>query len=425
MKIHQPAKAISTSLSPNTQRDDILLALKLISEPHKWKAGKAIQRLEKEFKDYLGVKFAISFNSGRAALMAILEALGTRAGDEILLQAFTCNSAVIPILEKRALPVFVEVEETLNLDPEDLKRKITSHSRIVMVQHSFGWPAKIDKILKTAKKYNLFLIEDCAHSLGAKYKQRYCGTFGEAAFFSFGRDKIISSVFGGMALTNDEKLAKKIKEFQEKLSFPSNIWIFQQLLHPILTNYLVLPAYGKNKELGRIILGAFHKLAILSKAVSIQEKRGSPSHYFPKKLPNTLALLALNQLGKLEQFNNHRKEIASFYQKELKRSSFILPLTKKNKNIEPIFMRYPILTDLDTDKVLQKARKKKIYLNDGWRKSPIVPPDTDLEKMKYIMGSCPRAEKVAKSIINLPTHINISQADAQKITYFLLKRLKP
>jgi len=407
------------SLSPNTEKDDINLALKLIFDLKNWKKGAEIEKVEQNFKKKLGIKHAFSFNSGRSAFLAILEALQIEKGDEVLLQGFTCNAAINPILSKGATPVFVDVDETINIDPEDLKKKITPQSKIVMVQHNFGWPAKIDEILEICRKYNLSLIEDCAHSLGAKYKGRYCGTFGKASFFSFGRDKIISSVFGGMAVTNDNKIAERIKNFREKLDFPSNFWIFQQLLHPILTNYLVIPAYGISATLGKIILGIFHKLSVLSKAVYPQEKKGKISKYFPKRLPNALAILALNQLTKLERFNNRRKEIADFYQNELKSANFILPLAKFQKDIIPIFMRYPVLVSSNTEKILTQARKRKIYLNDGWRKSPIVPPDTNIKKMKYNFGSCPRAEKIARNIINLPTHINILKKDAQKIIDFL------
>jgi len=327
-------KPISISLSPNTEKDDIDLALKLIFQPRKWKIGvnqsnqykSASQELEEEFKKYLGVKpafakasagkYAISFNSGRAGLMAILDALEVKEKDEVLLQAFTCNSAVNPILYFGAKPVFVDIDETINLDPEDLKKKITKKSKAVMIQHTFGRPAKINEVSKICQKYNLFLIEDCAHSLGAKYKGENCGTFGDAAFFSFGRDKIISSVFGGMVVTNNEKIGERIKEFQEKLDFPSNFWIFQQLLHPILTNYIVLPAYSVNSALGRTILGLLHILKVLSKGVYKKEKKGEIPEYFPKKLPNALAILALNQFKKLERFNRHRKEIAKIYNRE-------------------------------------------------------------------------------------------------------------
>ena len=306
-------RPISISLSPNTEKDDIRLALKLLFQPWDWKLNHYATRprsvgLEEEFKRYLGVKYAISFNSGRSALMAILDSLDIKKDDEVLLQGFTCNSAVNPILAKGAKPVFVDVVDTINMDPEDLKKKITSKSKVAMIQHTFGWPAQIDEILKIAKQNNLFLVEDCAHSLGAKYKGKFCGTFGDVAFFSFGRDKIISSVFGGLAVTNNEEIGERIKNFREKCDFPSNFWIFQQLLHPILVNYLVLPAYGLNQYLGRIILGLFHQLSILSKGVYKKEKKGEIPKYFPKRFPNALATLALNQFKKLEKFNNHRRK---------------------------------------------------------------------------------------------------------------------
>ena len=417
-------RPISISLSPNTEKDDIRLALKLLFQPWDWKLNHYATRprsvgLEEEFKRYLGVKYAISFNSGRSALMAILDSLDIKKDDEVLLQGFTCNSAVNPILAKGAKPVFVDVVDTINMDPEDLKKKITSKSKIAMIQHTFGWPAQIDEILKIAKQNNLFLVEDCAHSLGAKYKGKFCGTFGDVAFFSFGRDKIISSVFGGLAVTNNEEIGERIKNFRVKCDFPSNFWIFQQLLHPILVNYLVLPAYGLNQHFGRIILGLFHKLSILSKAVYKKEKKGEIPKYFPKRFPNALATLALNQFKKLEKFNDHRRKTASFYEKELKNTGFNLPLAKSQEGRTPAFMRYPILVNFDTDEILQKLRRKKIFLDDGWRKSPVVPPDTDIDKMGYLFGSCPQVEKVAQNIVNLPTHINISEKEAKIIVNFL------
>jgi len=416
---------IFTSLSPNTEKDDIWLAFKLLFQPWRWKytifptiVENVVYELEEEFKKYLGVKYAISFNSGRSALMAILDVLDIKKDDEILLQSFTCNSAVNPILNRGAKPVFVDIDETLNMDPDDLKEKITSKSKAVMIQHTFGWPAQIEGILEIVRGNNLFLIEDCAHSLGAKYRGKFCGTFGDVAFFSFGRDKIISSVFGGMVVTNNDAIGERIKSFQEKLDFPSNFWIFQQLLHPILANYLILPTYGLNQYLGRILFGFLHKFSVLSKGVYKKEKRGEIPKYFPKKFPNALAILALNQFKKLERFNEHRRKIAKFYEDNLK-EKFELPLCIESGNILPTFMRYPILANMNTNEILKVARKRKIYLDDGWRKNPVVPPDTNLKKMGYQLGSCPRAEKIAKSILNLPTHINISKGDAQKIIDFL------
>lgn len=447
LKFSQALKPVFISLSPNVERDDVWLALKLLLQPWRWKTSikyqvSSIKYLEDEFKKYLGIKYAFAFNSGRTAFLAILESLGLEPGSEVLLQAFTCNAAVNPIIWSGLRPVFVDIgRETLNIVPEDLERKITQKSRVVLVQHTFGLPAKLDEIQEICQRQGLILIEDCAHSLGAKYtleqggypapskeeagsstfRPRFAsgkvGTFGKAAFFSFGRDKIISSVYGGMAVTDDPVLAEKIKEFQRNCPYPSRYWIFQQLLHPILTKYLIMPFYGFF-GLGRWLLLFFQKLKVLSKAVHKKEKRGKKPGYFPQKMAEALAILALNQLKKLARFNSHCQSIATLYDKHLQTTNYQLPTTR----IGRIYMRYSILIkNQDTDKILKKARQQKIFLDDGWRKTPIVPPDTIQEKMQYVPGTCPQAEKVAKEITNLPTHINICLKDAQKIVDFLRK----
>jgi len=416
-------KPVSISLSPNTEKDDILLAFKLLLQPWHWKyttfstiVENVVYQLEEEFKKYLGAKYAISFNSGRSALMAILNSLGLEKDSEVLLQAFTCNAAVNPIIWSKLKPVYVDVnEQTFNIDIEDLKKKIAlpggsgQTPKAVMVQHTFGLPADIDEILEICKENNLILIEDCAHSLGAEYRGKKVGTFGKTAFFSFSRDKVISSVYGGMAVTNDDELAKKLKEYQEKIGYPSYFWIFQQLLHPVLMNWLILPTYS---ILGKYLLILFQWLHILSKAVHWKEKRGRRPCYFPKRLPNALAILALNQFKRLDKFNDHRKEIVKFYREELKNTSLEMPLES-----EQIYLRFSVKHPR-AHEIIKKAWQKNILLGD-WYTTPVAPHDTKLEKLDYNLGSCPKAEKLAKITLNLPTHINISKEDAQRIVSFL------
>ena len=432
-------RPISISLSPNTEKDDIRLALKLILKPRLWKKGSAENispRLEEEVKKYLGVKYAVSFNSGRSAFLAILKCLNLREGDEVLLQAFTCNAAANPILWAGFKPVYLDCDKkTFNIDVADLKRKITQRSRVVMVQHTFGLPADLDEILEICQKNNLILIEDCAHSLGAEYKGKKVGNFGKAAFLSFSRDKVISSVYGGMAVTNDDTLAEKIRDFQNGIGYPSYFWIFQQLLHPILMNYFILPTYSFFR-LGKTALSCFQWFKILSKAVHWKEKRGKKPGYFPKRLPNALSKLALNQFKKLEKFNNHRKEIADFYYNELKELSvFELPPSPNDR--KHIFLRFTIryskahqipsgesaaneakVEISEAHRLIKKAWSKNILIGD-WYDKVIAPHDTKLEKMQYVPGSCPKAETLSKTTLNLPTHINISQKEAKIIVNFL------
>jgi len=419
-------KPISISLSPNTEPDDTKLAFKLLFQPWKWKKGENIELLEKQFKKYLGVKYTFFFNSGRSALMAILNSLGlekveedksssspfadARETAEVLLQAFTCNAAVNPIIWSGFKPIFVDCnEKTFNIDIEDLKRKITPKSKVVMVQHTFGLPADIDEILEICQQNNLILIEDCAHSLGAAYKGKKVGTFGKAAFFSFSRDKVISSVYGGIAVTNDEFLAEKLKKYLMEVRLPSNFWIFQQLLHPVLMNWLILPTYS---IFGKYLLILFQWLQILSKAVHWKEKRGLRPGYFPKQLPNALAILALDQFKKLEKFNKHRKEIADFYREELKASSFGLPLAS-----EQIYLRFTVKHH-KAHEIIKKSWQNNLLIGD-WYTTAIAPHDTKLDKMEYKVGSCPKAEKLARETLNLPTHINISEKEAKMIVNFL------
>lgn len=401
------SRIISISLSPNAQRDDVSLALKLIFNPFKWKKGRELERI---FRNFFGFKNAFSFNSGRSSLIAILKAMEIGRGDEVILQAFTCNAAVNPILHAGAKPVFADIDDTLNISVEEVKKKITAKTKAIMVQHTFGYPAEVIEIKKICLDRGIYLIEDCAHALGAKFKGSYCGSFGDASFFSFGRDKIISSVYGGMVVANNEDLIEKVSDFQKVLDYPSFFWVIQQLLHPVLMNKVVLPLY--DSKVGRGLLALFLNLNILSKAVTKKENKGELPSYFPKRMPDALAVLALHQLEKVNKFNAHRREIAGLYDKEMVRKKMKI-VFKENKDKEPVFLKYPVMV-INPGKIVSMAREKGIYLNDGWGGSPVVPPMTSLESVCYSVSSCPRAEEVAKRIVCLPTHINISRGDVKK-----------
>ncbi|OHA61973.1 MAG: hypothetical protein A2117_00210 [Candidatus Wildermuthbacteria bacterium GWA2_46_15] len=410
------------SLSPNTEKDDLSLALKLLFWPWRWKTTNyhgdriSTSSLENEFKQYLGIKHAFTFNSGRTAWWAILKALNLKEGSEVLIQAFTCNAVVNPVRWTGFEPVFVDINErTLNIDPVDLERKITSASRVVLVQHTFGLAAEMEKILGICQRHNLVLIEDCAHSLGATDQGKRLGTLGKAAFFSFGRDKVISSVYGGLAVTDDDELGKKLKEFQSRLPQPSRFWICQQLLHPVLTNLLVIPLYGL-AGMGRWLLILLQKIGLLSKAVSGKEKRGEKTSGLLQRMPDVLILLAENQFKKLDRFVAHQREIARFYDENLTNPELILPPARSGR----IYLRYPLLLkNGKTDKMLDGARRKGIFLDDGWRKTVVTPPDTDQAKMGYRAGECPAAERTAQRILNLPTHVKVSREKARRIVDFL------
>ncbi|MBX4201026.1 aminotransferase class I/II-fold pyridoxal phosphate-dependent enzyme [Candidatus Parcubacteria bacterium] len=414
-------KPISISLSPNVQKDDVVLALKLLFTPWKWKQGSAIEKLENDFRNYLDAKHAISFNSGRSSLYAILKALDLPQGSGVLMQAFTCNAVVNPILWAGLEPVYVDCADDFNIDIPSL-RAAARQSRVLIVQHTFGLPANMDEVVKIAREHNLIIIEDCAHALGAEFNGKKVGTFGDVAFFSFSRDKVISSVYGGMATTNNDQIGEKLKALQEEFGQPSLSWTRQQIQHPVLLYYVMLPLYHF-LDLGKIFLVLSQYLHILSKAVSMQEKRGERPDYFPKALPNALAMMAQNQFNKLEKFNDHRKKIAEFYYQQLLGTQFGVPVlsgVEGPQNHGNIFLRFAI-THPKAHEIIYEAWSKENILIGDWYTSVIAPIDTQLDKMKYIPGMCPNAEHLAKKTLNLPTHINISMDDAKRIVHFLKK----
>jgi len=420
-------KPISISLSPNVEKDDLHLALNLIIRPWLWKKGKAIKNLEGEFREYLGVKYAVSFNSGRSSFFAILKALnlptrvGMEQGSGVLLQAFTCNAVPNPVLWADLEPVYVDCsKDDFNIDLDDLKAKINVKSRVVVVQHTFGQPCNMDEVRAICGANNLILVEDCAHSLGAEFKGLRVGANSKAAFFSFSRDKIISSVYGGMAVTNDDVIGKKLEELQKEFGQPSNFWIFQQILHPILLSYVILPVYNL-LDLGKIFLVLSQWLHILSKAVSWKEKIGQRPDYFPKALPNALATMALSQFHKLDRFNEHRQKIADYYYENLNDPQAGAPrfeLPKRFPERKNVFLRFTVKHPKAHEIIYEAWHKQNILLGD-WYTTPIAPFDTKIEDIHYMAGSCRTAEDLAKRTLNLPTHINISEKDAERIVKFL------
>lgn len=363
---------ISASLSPNTEYDDVLLALKVLCMPWKWRRGDAVYKVERHFG-------GVSFNSGRSALLAILHSFGIGRGDEVIVQAFTCVAVANSVLWAGAMPVYADIDDSYNLDPGDVEKKITARTKAIIVQHTFGIPAKIDEIISIAKKRNIKVIEDFAHTMSLTLT-------GDAGFFSFGRDKVLSSVFGGLAV------GANVRKYHTSLTYPSLLWIFQQLLHPVAFS-IILPLYRLG--IGKVILVTLQKLRLLGFPVYNEEKQGRRPVDFPGRYPNALAILLLHQLKKLDRFTRQREEIVKLY----------------GGQRQGALLRYPMRVE-NPEKVMNKAKKQGILLGN-WYHNVIDPTGVDFKKLRYTKGSCPKAEVAAKHIINLPTRI--SKKDAQRV----------
>jgi perosamine synthetase len=169
--------------------------------------GEFIPRFENEFGKFIGVKHATTVCNGTVALHLALITLGIGPGDEVIVPSFTYIASVGNICHAGATPVFVDsLEDTWQLDPKDVRRKITSKTKAIMAVHLYGHPCEMDELVKIAKENDIFIIEDCAEAFGSTYKGKNVGTFGDLSTFSFYGNKTITTGEGGMIVTNDETL---------------------------------------------------------------------------------------------------------------------------------------------------------------------------------------------------------------------------
>lgn len=174
-----------------------------------------VKKFEDNFKKKLKSKFSLAVTSGTAALRISLEVLNLNKSDEVITQCFTFVATVEAIIETGAKPVCTDIDQTLNMDPEDLKKKITKNTKAVIVVHMLGTPAKMDRIREICKKKKLHLIEDTAWGCGGKYKGKYLGTLGRMGTFSFDFAKSLTTGEGGMIIFKNKKDYLKAKAWHD------------------------------------------------------------------------------------------------------------------------------------------------------------------------------------------------------------------
>lgn len=202
---------------PQWDNEDIEI-IKDVIESGKWWAGSPTGHsgehfwlFQKEFAKFCEVKHAFAVTNGTHALEIALLALDIGMGDEVIVPDMTFFASASSVISTNAVPIFAEIrEDTFNIDEKKIESLITERTKAILVVHLGGMPAKMDAICSIAKKYNLKVIEDCAHSHGSRYQGKRLGTWGDIGTFSFQASKVLTSGEGGAVITNDEVLAEKI-----------------------------------------------------------------------------------------------------------------------------------------------------------------------------------------------------------------------
>lgn len=364
-----------------------------------------IQLFEKNFSDFIGVKHALAVSSGRFGMELILRALNLNRGDEIIIPAYTLANLAAIIKSLGLVPIPADINpETFNLDPESVIRRLSNKTRIILATHIFGVPCEIDRIIDIAKSRSLYVIEDCAHSVGSEFKGKRTGSFGLASFFSFEVIKPINTYGGGMIVTNDEFLAEKVRkirfsyETKKKIPFKKiGAAFLENCLLPTSLSYPLLYLLSSS-TLNKAIYSLYRNLQKASNITSFTDFQ---------------AYLGLKKINSLEQRIAQRKSRAQFLKLLL------------GKNITPQYVKGDILSNYYFFVARLKSnpiRIRRYLLNWGIDSGIGAEIADDCSKL---LGrrDCPNASSVFNSAIHLPLYDDMPQDRIEYLAKIINKAL--
>lgn len=412
----KPGRRYNASCGTNTLFE-CLVALRELFSIDVNKKFDVIQNYENNFASVTGTDYAFSFGAGRMALYAILEALEIKKGDQIIIPAFTCVVVPNAILYHGAKPVYVDIEpEMFNIDVSKIESCITRKTKALYAQHTFGLPCNIKKIREIANRHKLFVIEDGSHALGSLVNGVPVGSLSDVAFFSTDRTKTISTHTGGMAVTNDPIIARKIRSIQKNSLFLSDLNIRKILITFIFEFIFFSPLL---LWLGRVIQTAMIKTNLFF-YFSDELKITKPKTYpFPCRLSSALAAIGIKQLKGFKKNIKYRKKIVNYLEDKIK-------WNKNHANVinNSVLLRYSFLVD---DRGKFEALFDNYFDLGIWYTSVVHGRNKNLNSVGYKLGTCPVAEKVVSHIVNFPTHsripINILKKELDKNWIWLKKHI--
>lgn len=207
-------KFIPVSL-PYISNQDIKSVNKVLKKNWISSDGPEVKSFEEKFSKKIKRRFSIAVSSGTAALEIAIKSLNLKTNDEVIIPNFTIISNALAVIKQNARPILIDCDmKTWNIKLDDLEKKITNKTKAIIITHIYSFANDMDKIIKICKKNKIFLIEDAAEVIGLKYKNKYCGTFGDISTFSFYANKQITTGEGGMISTNNVNLYKKCKSLR-------------------------------------------------------------------------------------------------------------------------------------------------------------------------------------------------------------------
>jgi perosamine synthetase len=355
----------------------------------------------------LGVKAAFSYGSGRTALMEILTAIGVEPGDEIIVPGYTCIVIPAAIIALGAKPIYADIDpNSLNVSPETVERLISGQTRAILAQHTFGIPCDVHSFEGIAARHSVYLIEDCAHAFGAKIGSTYCGNFGSAAFFSTEQSKMISTVKGGLAVTNNTSIAQKLECSYLKLSTDEPDRVKAAVSRWCRQNFETHARFGSlfnfvARVLKRLpLIGSVFKSADSFDEAEFRAALNAVVRS-PTRLSAKLASIGLIQLLRTEADVERRDQVVRELVEKASSLGWRIPIVDW-ENTRPSFVRLPVIVE-NRQYWLDLLSRNGIDAG-VWLDHPLHPAGSNFRACGYEIGMCPNAEYISSHIINLPVH---------------------
>ena len=351
-----------------------------------------------------------TLSKGRVALHAILTAMEIGPEHDVLLPAFTCVVVPAAVTYRQARPVFYDADLSCwDSTPSEILRRLTPRTRAVIVQHSFGIPFDVPA-LRQRLPDNVYLIEDCAHTLTATVHGQPVGSMGHAAFTSAQWNKPTPVGLGGIARANTPSLARALaKTVQTHYRPPRATYATSLALLRVARTLFANPrafwfaqdTYRRATELG-IVKGSSDP----SELTTVDP----PRDYF-MQMDTLSKRLLRKRISRLDEADRHQRAIAAFYFEYLRPLGYCAPSAPPTA--ECTWLRFPILVR-DRARLLDHARAKRIELGD-WFNAPLHPRNARRELFGYRPGQAPTTEAIARHVVNLPTHRQITFERAREI----------
>jgi perosamine synthetase len=366
---------------------------------------KTLQMFEVQFARLIGDGNSASFASGRMGFYVLMQVLGVGIGDEVVLQGATCSVMANAVLRIGAKPVYADIDpNTFGSSATAIRKVISSRTKMIVAQHSFGIPCDIQPIVELAQTQDIFLLEDCALTLGSSIDGVVCGNFGDAALFSTDHSKPLNTLIGGLIYTKSMMIFEKLKQKQRDgghLSEKKQKALWSQLLFE--------RKYSRPDRYGRMqLINILRTKLRLNGHPFLDEDFGtkiSTSYPYPAKLPTFLAALGLLEIQNWDKIVVIRK----------KQLSKIIDIAGRYTNVEiPAVYQDPsrdivplrIALAPKNGEAIRNQLSQFICTPWTWFMQPIVAAKAPLERLGYIHGSCPISEKVGKRMINLPCNLD-------------------